>query len=568
VRDELLVGDLFCGLGGFTEGAREALEALGLRMRIVVVNHWPVAIATHQANHPDAKHLCADAYKLSPREAVPGGRLDLLMASPTCTFFSRSRGGKPISWDQRWGRMTPTQVVRWITELDVGVLLVENVPEFREWGPVHPGPKLEADGKTVRVPAPPVRNERCLDGGCKPGKPCRRKRGAYFRPWLRKIERLGYQFEHRVLNAADYGDATTRQRFFLIARKDGVPITWPEPTHSKTGRGEKRWRAAREIIDWSIPGRSIFDRKRPLSPKTLARIYAGAVKFGWPEPFLVVLRQHMDALGVDTPLPTIVASGTHIALVQPGPVPAQGELFPGAAEPLLVRSAMHKSNALCVRGADEPIATVTTDGGIALAQPMILPQRSHQRPRGVDDEPVPVITTTSRGIGLAQPFVFANRTNNVPKSPERDPLPGITTTTGGGLALVLPQGGGGAARPVEHPCVTGARRGELAFIAAAFGEREGQAPRVHSVDAPAPTVCAKGRVQLVQGEEEPRVDVLFRMLQPHELSAAMGFTRYRTIAGTKEEVTRQIGNAVPVRTARALVTAILTASRARKARTA
>lgn len=106
----VLVADLFCGAGGSSTGARRALAALGLRMDLVAVNHWAVAVETHSRNHPEARHLCVDVYRTTPREAVPGGRLDLLMASPTCTFYSRARGGKPISREQRFGRMTPTQV--------------------------------------------------------------------------------------------------------------------------------------------------------------------------------------------------------------------------------------------------------------------------------------------------------------------------------------------------------------------------------------------------------------------------------------------------------------------------
>lgn len=695
---ELLIGDMFCGAGGSSLGARRALERRGLRMRLACINHCQVAIETHKRNHPDAEHFCADVYRTPPRRAVPGGRLDLLMASPTCTYFSRARGGKPISRDQRWGRMTPTQVLRWITELDVRVLLVENVPEFVDWGPVHPGPVLAEDG-TVLKAAPPISDPRCARR-CKPGKPCRRRAGYYFRPWVRRIEALGYQVEWRILNAADYGDATTRRRLFMIARKDGEPIVWPTPSHSKDGNpdlfggGAERWRAAREIIDWSLEGRSIFGRKHPLSPKTMARIYAGAVKFGWPEPFLVVLRRHMDGQSLDDPLPTVCAGGTHLGLAQPivfqvnqggdrvrNIRPADQPLQTvvtrpslGMAQPLVVRSDMHKSNALCVRSADEPIPTATTRGGIGVAEPVLLPQRDSNAPRAAGADPVPGITTTSRGIGLAQPFLFGNRTNNVPKAPE-EPTPGLTTAHGGGVGLVepflspyhgdiagspcpsrsldaplptqdtsnrfglveplvLPQGGGGVARPatepvptiatdgavaliapyygqseprpasdplgtitcrdrfglvvpVTHhdasgrsrsledplPTITGAHRGELAFIAAAFGEREGQTPRVHSVEEPTPAILATGRVQLVEGYE---LDIRFRMLQPDELARAMGFDGDEPydFAGTKEEITRQIGNAVPVRTAAALVDAIVgsmsvtPAPRRRKARVA
>jgi DNA (cytosine-5)-methyltransferase 1 len=286
-----LVADLFSGAGGSSTGARRALEGLGYRMQLVAVNHWDTAIATHTANHPGARHYCQDVNAVKPGDIVPEGKLDLLMASPTCTYHSRARGGKPIN-DQ--GRMDPWAVVHWCTELRIKRLLVENVPEFVEWGPL--------DLRT--------------------GRPIARRKGEYFRAWVAALKGAGFKAEWRILNAANYGDATTRERFFLLGRSDRKPIRWPEPTHSRTGDADllgprKKWRSARAIIDWSIEGKSIFDRKRPLSPKTLARIYAGAVKFRWPEPFLVVLRNHMHVQSVDGPLPTLCAGGTHIGLAEP-----------------------------------------------------------------------------------------------------------------------------------------------------------------------------------------------------------------------------------------------------------
>ena len=259
-----LVADLFCGAGGSSTGARRALAALGVQINLVAVNHWNVAIETHSRNHAEARHYCQDVNGVKPAEVVPEGKLDLLMASPTCTYHSRARGGKPIN-DQ--GRMDPWAIVHWCTESRVRRLLVENVPEFVDWGPL--------DLRT--------------------GRPIKRRRGEYFRAWTAALQGAGFKLDWRILNAADFGDATTRERFFLMARSDGKRVHWPDPTHSRSGErdllghGRHKWRAAREIIDWSIEGNSIFDRKRPLSPKTLGRIYAGAVKFRWPEPFLVIL---------------------------------------------------------------------------------------------------------------------------------------------------------------------------------------------------------------------------------------------------------------------------------------
>jgi DNA (cytosine-5)-methyltransferase 1 len=565
-----LIADLFCGAGGSSTGARRALAARRMRMRLVAVNHWQTAVDTHTKNHPEAEHFCVDVYKTAPREAVPGGRLDLLMASPTCTYHSRARGGKPISRDQKYGRMTPTQVLRWLRELDVTSLLIENVPEFVGWCPVHPEDA-------------PINRPECLAGRgrggevvkpCVSGKPCRTRAGDYFRAWVRRLERLGYVVEHRVLCAADFGDATTRQRFFLLARKDGRAIRWPVPTHAKhPTRGLKRWRGAREVIDWSLAGRSIFGRKKSLSPKTLKRIYAGAVRFGWPKPFLVAMR---DRLGVDEPLPeSSFAEGAQTALFEPAPglvvlrqnadmrstdaptpTICAGGGHLGVAEPLVVRSGMHKSHALCVREGHEPLATITTDGGFALATPLVLPQGGGGAARPVL-EPMATITTDG-AHALIAPYYGTSEAR-----PVDAPLPTCTTKARFGMVMPVTHDVSARQRDLDDPIptVTGAHRGELAFIAAAFGERPGQTPRTHDVAAPAPAICATGRIQLVEGQAEPEVDVLFRMLKPHELAAAMGFddeTPYE-FAGNQEEVTRQIGNAVPVNTAAALVGAVVDA---------
>ncbi len=227
-------------------------------MELVAVNHWDTAIATHSANHPTARHYIENLETVDPEALVPEGRLDLLMASPECKYHSRARGGKPIH-DQ--GRMQPWAVHNWLSKLDVERVIIENVPEFVDWGPV-----------------------------LRDGTPDKTRKGVYFEAWFKSLWALGYDAEWRMLNAADFGDATTRTRFFLLARKDGRPIVWPEPTHAKPGNevpmfGQlEPWRAAKEIIDWTDQGRSILDdpkyRKKPLSANTRRRIARGLEKFG------------------------------------------------------------------------------------------------------------------------------------------------------------------------------------------------------------------------------------------------------------------------------------------------
>lgn len=226
--------DLFCGAGGFSTALLRALEPKGRPLHLVAVNHWQTAINTHQRNHPEAVHFCADLEHLKPLDAVPGGALDILLAAPACTFHSRARGGKPVHDQQR---VDPWHVVRWCTELRVKRLLVENVPEFMDWGP--------CDMRT--------------------GKPIKSRKGEYFRAWKAALEGIGFRVDNRVLCCADYGDATTRERFFLIGASDGKPLRWPEPGHTRGGAkdfyGERApWRAAAECIDWSKPGTSIFTK--------------------------------------------------------------------------------------------------------------------------------------------------------------------------------------------------------------------------------------------------------------------------------------------------------------------
>lgn len=530
-RGVVRIADLFCGAGGSSSGAKRALARRGLRMDLVAVNHWNIAVETHAKNHPEARHVCVDLFRTRPLDVVPEGKLDLLMASPTCTFHSRARGGKPISHEQKYGRMTPTQVIRWVTDLDVKTLLVENVPEFVEWGPVH-----------MHEPAHPA----CVAARCRGERPCRRRAGCYFRSWVRRLEARGYRVEWRVLNAADFGGATTRQRFFLLARKDGRPIGWPPPTHAKGGgKGDlfsgpvKPWRGAREVIEWSISGRSIFGRKRPLSPKTLARIYAGARKFKWPEPFLVILRNHMDGQSLEEPLPTVCAGGTHL----------------GLATPMVFQVNQGGDRMRNLRSVEEPLQTVVTRPSLGLAEPLVVPQGGGGAARPVSQ---PMATIATDGAhALIAPYYGAG--SGLSASSVATPLPTVTTRDRFGLVMPVTHDDTSArARSLEDPLptVTGARRGDLALITTAFGE---QAPRVHDIGAPLPTICATGSVNLVEGRTEPVYDILFRMLTPRELARAMGFSDAEVeyeFVGTKTEITKQIGNAVSVEQAEALVGAI------------
>ncbi len=385
--------DLFCGAGGTSTGLRLACDQMNYDLDLFAVNHWDVAIATHSANHPDAKHMCASIDTVDPRIAVPGGRLDLLWASPECTFFSVARGGKPVT-DQ--GRASAWLILRWAELIYIDTILIENVKEFRDWCPVGVN-----------------------------GRPMKSKKGETFAAFIAALKSLGYRVEWKVLNAADYGAATTRQRLFIQARRGKKAINWPTPSHSKAGGRTllgrtKKWRAAKEVIKWEIPCPSIFSRKRPLSASTMARIIAGLEKFGGPElePFLVILRNHAAGGSIDSPMPTITAGGNHI----------------GVAQPFL--TAFHGGPDSDKRNysVDEPIGTLHT--GNAVVSPFLTPVNHGKNDRRTHsiDAPMPTVTSAD-AMGLTEPFLLKYCSTGGARSVEK---PIDTITSKDRSALVTP----------------------------------------------------------------------------------------------------------------------------------
>lgn len=303
-----LVVDLFAGGGGTSEGIRWALG----RDPDVAVNHDPIALAVHAANHPATRHYCESVFRVSPIEASGGRPVGLLWLSPDCTHHSKAKGGKPR--DKRI-RGLAWVACRWAKEVAPRIIVLENVEEFVGWGPLLPN-----------------------------GLPCRRRAGKTFRAFVRKLARYGYEVEHRLLVAADYGAPTTRRRLFLIARRDGEDILWPEPTHG-TGRAAP-WRTAAEIIDWSLPCPSIFERRRPLAEATMRRIALGVQRYvlAAARPFVIPVTHPRDSRvhSIDEPLRTITAAHRgELALVVPtliqtghGERPGQEPRVPGLEKPL------------------------------------------------------------------------------------------------------------------------------------------------------------------------------------------------------------------------------------------
>lgn len=290
-HSEIIV-DSFAGGGGASTGIEWALG----RAPDIAINHDIEAIEMHKLNHPGTKHYCEDVWQVDPVEATQGRPVGLAWFSPDCTHFSKAKGSKPRS---KKIRGLAWVVYRWAKAVRPRVIMLENVEEFADWGP------LDADNM-----------------------PCPMRKGMTFRRWWRQLENLGYQVDARELRACDYGAPTSRKRLFIIARCDGQPIQWPDATH---GYGRQPYRTAAECIDWSIPCPSIFERSKPLADATLRRVAAGVEKFvvKAKQPFLVMVAdqpavatmiqtgygerdgQAPRVPGLDKPLGTIVGTGKH-----------------------------------------------------------------------------------------------------------------------------------------------------------------------------------------------------------------------------------------------------------------
>ena len=589
--------DLYAGAGGTSTGLALTCKELGVDVELSAINHWKEAVETHQANHPWAKHYWMDVEAAVPREIVPGGHLDILVASPSCVYHSRAAGGRPKKEQER---ASPWHILRWLDELEVDSLLVENVPEFSSWGP------LDADGHPIK--------------GLK---------GSTYGSWVSAIESYGYTVEARVLNAADYGAPTSRSRIFIAARKGETKIRWPEPTHSQKGKGRKKWRPAKDIIDWTLEGKSIFGRKKPLSPNTIRRIVEGLKRFGGQElqPFIIQMEHGGSIKDIGDPLPTITtAKGGSMALVKPEPF-VLSQASGGAPRPVR-----------------KPLPTIPGRGAHALVQPFILSQGSNGAPKSTDDDPVPAILTGGKHA-LIEPFIVPNFGERKTQRPRvhrvSKPLPSVTSHGAGGLvdAVIVEYHAGkgvekrvasikeplktvdtsnrfGIARPfilpvegyfqddgrthnpprdIDLPLGTITQRGYGGvvepFIVRLNGTDESQVKNssrsieepvpalatnqhiglaepyvlqyngnshAQPVTEPLPTIPTRDRFGLVQPVVNGRMlDIRFRMLQPHELAAAMTFPKGYKFTGTKTEVVKQIGNAVVVELAHVLTRSLL-----------
>lgn len=481
---------LFCGAGGESVGKHLALEELGIASRDLpahAINHWDLAVATHGINLPwvqvhreDITQVTAATYGLT--------HIEMLWASPSCVHHSRARGGKPREEQQRshaW-----EVVDRWLRVARVDVLLVENVPEFADWGPLD-----------------------------EQNQPIKERKGEDFRAFVADLQGLGYRVEWRVLCAADYGDPTTRRRFFMQAVRDGRPIVWPEPTHrdprnpvTLTNRHLPTWRAAAECIDWSLPCPSIFARKRPLAEATMRRIATGVVRFVLNgKPFLVGVGGRM------------------------GQSPS--------------------------RPVDGPFQTVTTKADTSLIAPTLIQtsygERKGQAPRVLDlHQPLGTVVAGGQKHGLVAAFLakhYGGGPNGVqsPGIHPSMPLGTVTAWDHHGLAQVELGGAVNRSNLVA------------AFLTSYYssgGTSQSPGMPLHTVT----TIARHGLVTVdIDGTSYAITDIGLRMLEPHELAKAMGFPawyRWEHADGSplsKRDAVKMIGNACPVNTVKALIKAVV-----------
>lgn len=447
-----IIVDNFAGGGGASTGIALAIG----RAVDVAINHDPIAIAMHRANHPETVHYCENVWDVDPRQVVKGRPVGLVWLSPDCKHFSKAKGGKPVD---KAIRGLAWVAVRWAATVKPRVIILENVEEFKTWGPL-----LED------------------------GRPHPKQKGRTFNAFVNALKRQGYHVDYRELRACDYGAPTIRKRLFLVARNDGRPIVWPEPTHGDPESAEVQsgrllpWRTAAEIIDWSLPCPSIFERKRPLAENTLRRIARGIQRFVIenPRPFIVNHKyDQFRGQELDEPFQTITAkNGWGIV------APVIGRQFGNSVgHPI-----------------DEPLGTVTAGFGgksqlVAASLAKYHGEKHPEDTRGqTPAEPLRTLDTSNR-YALVASYLIKLRGTCQHGQAVTEPAP---TITAGGLHV-----------------------GEVrVFLLKYYGTNTGQ-----PCDEPLQTVTSKHRFGLVtvHGQDYQIVDIGMRMLEPHELFAAQGF---------------------------------------------
>lgn len=541
---KLLYVDLFCGAGGTSTGVNTArIEGEECAKVIACVNHDANAIASHASNHPDALHFTEDirTLELSPlvahldkcrRENLEA--LTVLWASLECTNFSRAKGGQPRDADSR---TLAEHLFRYIEAINPDYIQIENVEEFMSWGEVDDN-----------------------------GKPISKDKGKSYLRWIRNVKRYGYNFEHRILNAADYGAYTSRKRFFGIFARKGLPIVFPEPTHCKNGSKNLftellPWKPVREVLDFSNEGRSIFDREKPLSEKTLERIYAGLIKFvaGGKDAFMVKYNSVNQKTGkycppsLDAPCPT-VATQNRLALAQVSFLSKQYGGHPysknvsvdGPAGAVTARDhhmfiSVYHGNGH-VHSVCDPSPTVTTVNRLSLVKPCFIDMYyGNGKPTSVDAPSGCVTTKPKQALVTVCPWIMDANFGNVGASVDAPSR--VITANHKQHYLMNPQFASPGSS-VEEPCFTLIARMDKRPPYLIVTESGDMAIRVFSTDSPM-MVKIKEFMSLYG-----IIDIKMRMLMIDELKLIMGFPEDYILIGTQAEQKKFIGNAVEVTIAR------------------
>lgn len=479
-----LIVDSFAGGGGASTGIEMALG----RSPDIAINHNSDALALHAVNHPETLHLSENIFKVDPLDYVAGRHVGLAWFSPDCKHFSKAKGGKPV---ERNIRDLAWIIVLWAERAKPDVIIMENVEEWKDWGPL-----IETDRGLM---------------------PCPDNRGKTFQKWCKSMRRAGYKLQHRELRACDYGAPTIRKRLFVVARRDGKPIIWPAPTHGApsdadviSGR-KKPWRTAAEIIDWSKPCPSIFDSSstimakfglraiRPLAENTMARVARGMKRYvlDAKRPFLVQTGygeragQEPRCLDPDAPLGTVVASGIKHAV----------------ACPHIASYYSHTGKrSERVSDTEDPIATITTENRHAVIAPSVI--RFNSGATGQDArEPLSTITANGfikRPGGAAPLGVIAPHLLSMKGADRRDSAanaPHPTVLAGGGhSAVVAPilsyaqQGGGNRSVEEPHHTITASNKDQNT-LAVAFVAQNNYLEPGHDAREPVSTIVGKGSTQ-------------------------------------------------------------------------
>lgn len=532
INGEIIV-DNFAGGGGASTGIE---IATGYSVDIAI-NHDPEAIRMHKSNHPNTKHYCEDVWQVDPVKACKGNPVALAWFSPDCKHFSKAKGGKP---KDKFIRGLAWVACRWAGLVRPRVIMLENVEEFKTWGPLNRGHR-----------------------------PIKAKQGVTFRRFVQQLEDLGYEVQFRELVAADYGAPTMRKRFFLIARCDGRPIVWPEPTHGPVDSEAvkagllKPYVGAYTQIDFSKPCPSIFDTSeeikekygiravRPLAPKTMDRIARGLKKFVLdnPEPFIIQCNHggERKAGDIRAPLPTITGKhGYGIAVPKLAPIidKAYGGNYAGGGS-----------------RADEPIDTITTVDHNRLVEATLAPciMCNNENNVGANVEnPLPTITTGNRNFVVAPTLIqYHSETakDEVRGQTIMDPIMTVDSSNRYGLVTSFlskfyKSGTGQDLREPLHTVTTSPGHfGEVrAFLVKYYGQGTGQ-----ELTDPLDTVTSRDRFGLVtiEGVDYQIVDIGLRMLDPRELYGCQGFPEdyiidhdYTGKSYSRSEQVKRCGNAV------------------------